>query len=252
MLRYRWLTLRTSIIGAVIGLIPGLGGDVATWFCYGHAAQTSKTPERFGHGAIEGVIAPETANNSKEGGALVPTLYFGIPGSASMAILLGALVSLGIQPGPQLAANGSNIVWVLIWTLALANILAVTFASVRAMVQPAGFAPQTAGSLHHRPVFPRSTVEPVPGRISSSWRFLGAIGYLLKKYDWPRPPFVVGIVLGPIAEVSHHKAMAIWGPAFLLRPLALCLLVFIAVTIVIEYRPHAGVESCNMKIDGKC
>src|SRR4029079_8554944 len=77
--RHFGLTVRTSLIGAVIGMIPGLGGDVASWLCYGHAAQSSKTPERFGHGAIEGVIAPETANNSKEGGALLPTLFFGIP-----------------------------------------------------------------------------------------------------------------------------------------------------------------------------
>ncbi|TMJ42596.1 MAG: tripartite tricarboxylate transporter permease [Alphaproteobacteria bacterium] len=123
--RHWGLTLRTSIIGAVIGLIPGLGGDVASWLCYGHAVQSSKSPERFGKGAVEGVIAPETANKSKEGGALLPTLYFGIPGSSGMAILLGAFVMLGIQPGPRLATDQVDLVWALIWTLAIANILAV-------------------------------------------------------------------------------------------------------------------------------
>lgn len=233
-LRYRWLTLRTSIIGAVIGVIPGLGGDVATWFCYGHAAQTSKTPERFGHGAVEGVIAPETANNSKEGGALVPTLYFGIPGSSSMAILLGALVALGIQPGPQLAESGSNIVWVLIWTLALANILAVAL-----LLACAPWFSLLAG-LRVQLLIPLIIVLSFLGAIvnGGAWQnliilgLLGAIGYLLKKYDWPLPPFVVGIVLGPIAEVSHHKAMEIWGLAFLTRPIALCLLALIAATII--------------------
>jgi putative tricarboxylic transport membrane protein len=233
-LRHRWLTLRTSIIGAVIGVIPGLGGDVATWFCYGHAAQTSKTPERFGHGAVEGVIAPETANNSKEGGALVPTLYFGIPGSASMAILLSALVALGIQPGPQLAANGSNLVWVLIWTLALANILAV----ILLLACAPWFS--LLAAIRVQLLVPFIIVMSLLGAIvnGGAWQnliilgLLGSIGYLFKKYDWPRAPFVVGIMLGPIAEVSHHQAMEIWGPAFLTRPLALCLLVLIAATII--------------------
>ncbi|MCZ6637447.1 MAG: tripartite tricarboxylate transporter permease, partial [Alphaproteobacteria bacterium] len=75
--RHWWLALRTAVIGAIIGVIPGLGGDAASWICYGHAVQSSKTPERFGKGAVEGVIAPETANNSKEGGSLLPTLFFG-------------------------------------------------------------------------------------------------------------------------------------------------------------------------------
>lgn len=233
-LRHRWLTLRTSIIGAVIGLIPGLGGDVATWFCYGHAVQSSKTPERFGKGAVEGVIAPETANNSKEGGALVPTLYFGIPGSGGMAILLGALVSLGIQPGPQLAVNGSALVWVLVWTLAIANILAV----VLLLACAPWFS--LLASLRVSLLLPFIIVLSFLGALiaGGAWQNLlllaglGAIGHLLKTYDWPRPPFVVGIVLGPIAEVSHYQAMTIWGPAFLLRPVALCLLALIAATII--------------------
>ncbi len=79
--RHWWLAFRTSIIGAMIGMVPGLGGSAAAWMCYGHAVQTSKTPERFGKGAVEGVIAPETASNAKEGGSLLPTLFFGIPGS---------------------------------------------------------------------------------------------------------------------------------------------------------------------------
>ena len=231
--RHWSLTLRTSIIGAVIGLIPGLGGDVATWVCYGHAVQSSKSPERFGKGAVEGVIAPETANNSKEGGALLPTLFFGVPGSASMAILLGALVSLGIQPGPQLAENGSNLVWILIWTLALANILAVAL-----LLACAPWFSRLA-SIRPQLLVPFVVVLSLLGSYlgAGAWQnfivllILGGIGYLLKKYDWPRPPFVVGIVLGPIAETSLHKAMMIWGPGFLLRPLSLVMIALIVVTI---------------------
>ena len=234
--RHWGLTLRTSVMGAVVGLIPGIGGDVASWLCYGYAVQSSKTPERFGKGAVEGVIAPETANNSKEGGALLPTLYFGIPGSSGMAILLGAFVALGIQPGPQLVAHGSVLVWTLIWTLALANIFAVVvlFASApwfsRLVLIRTGL------------LIPFIVVLSLLGSYlaGGAWQNfivllgLGAIGYFLKKNGWPRPPFVVGIVLGPIAENSLHKAMSLWGPAFLLRPLSLALLALIMTTIILN------------------
>lgn len=234
--RHWGLTLRTSLIGAVVGLIPGIGGDVASWLCYGHAVQSSKSPERFGKGAVEGVIAPETANNSKEGGALLPTLYFGIPGSSGMAILLGAFVALGIQPGPQLVSQGSGLVWTLVWTLALANILAV--------VVLFGCAPwfSRLASIRTGLLVPFIVVLSLLGcyLAGGAWQnfivllCLGAVGYFLKKNGWPRPPFVVGIVLGPIAENSLHKAMSLWGPAFLLRPLSLLLLGFIIMTIALH------------------
>ncbi|HET7729343.1 MAG TPA: tripartite tricarboxylate transporter permease, partial [Usitatibacter sp.] len=123
--RHWWLALRTSVMGAVIGMIPGLGGSAAAWICYGHAVQSSKTPERFGKGAVEGVIAPETASNAKEGGSLLPTLFFGIPGSSGMAVMLGAFLILGIQPGPAMLTNNMELVWMLIWALVVGNIMAV-------------------------------------------------------------------------------------------------------------------------------
>jgi len=233
--RHWGLTLRTSIIGAVIGLIPGLGGDVASWLCYGHAVQSSKSPERFGKGAVEGVIAPETANKSKEGGALLPPLYFGIPGSSGMAILLGAFVMLGIQPGPRLATDQVDLVWALIWTLAIANILAVLL-----LLAMAPWLSRIA-SLRTGLLVPFIIVLSLLGCYlgAGAWQNfvlvlgLGALGWLFKKYDWPRPPFVIGIVLGPIAEDSFHKSMALWGPGFLLRPLSLVLLSIIVVTIAL-------------------
>ncbi|MEO6610392.1 MAG: tripartite tricarboxylate transporter permease [Aestuariivirga sp.] len=224
--RHWSLTLRTSLIGAFIGTIPGLGGDVATWICYGHAAHTSKTPELFGKGAIEGVIAPETANNSKEGGALLPTLLFGLPGSASMAILVGGLVALGIQPGPAILADGGKIVWVLVWTLALSNVIAAL-----AMLATAPLFGKLA-SLRSEFLLPSIAVLSIAGSYMAggAWQnlivflVLGVVGILLKLADWPRAPFAIGIVLGPIAETSLDKALAIWGPAFLLRPWCLALL----------------------------
>ena len=221
--RHWGLTVRTSLIGAFIGMIPGLGGDAASWICYGHAVQSSKHPERFGAGAVEGVIAPETANNSKEGGSLLPTLFFGVPGSSGMAILLGAFVMLGIQPGPALALTGMDVVWTLIWALMIANVLAVLM--FFAIAPAFGYLSYVRGSL----LIPFVLTLTFLGAYLSqrAWEnlvlltVLGTLGYLMKKYEWPRPPFVIGLILGPVVEDSFHKAMALWGPAFLLRPGAL-------------------------------
>ena len=231
--RHLGLSIRTSIIGAVIGLIPGLGGDAASWLCYGHAVQSSKTPERFGHGAVEGVIAPETANNSKEGGALLPTLFFGVPGSSGMAILLGALVMLGIRPGPMIALTGMDLVWSLIWVLMIANLLAVVMFLLCAPFF--GALTFVRGGL----LIPFVIALAFLGAYLSAaaWQnmvvlfALGVFGYFLKKYRWPRPPFVIGLVLGPIAEDSLNKALAIWGPTFFLRPLSLVFIALILASI---------------------
>ncbi len=227
--RHWALTIRTSLIGAFVGMIPGLGGDAASWICYGHAVQSSKTPERFGKGAEEGIIAPETANNSKEGGSLLPTLFFGVPGSSGMAILLGAFVMLGIQPGPGLALSGMDVVWALIWALMLANVIAVIM--FFALAPAFSYLSYVRGSL----LIPFVLTLAYLGSYLSqrAWEnlvlltALGALGYFMKKYEWPRPPFVIGLILGPIVEDSFHKAYALWGPAFLLRPGALIMIAII-------------------------
>ncbi|MBC7343636.1 MAG: tripartite tricarboxylate transporter permease, partial [Clostridia bacterium] len=123
-LRHWWLLLRCSVLGTFLGFIPGIGGEVAGFIAYGHAVQSSKNPEEFGQGRVEGVIAPESANNSKEGGALIPTLAFGIPGSSGMAILLGAFLILGLEPGPSMLKENLPMTLVIVWTLAFANLFA--------------------------------------------------------------------------------------------------------------------------------
>lgn len=231
--RHWWLVLRTSIIGAVIGMIPGLGGSAAAWMCYGHAVQTSKHPERFGKGAVEGVIAPETASNAKEGGALLPTLLFGIPGSSGMAILLGAFLILGIQPGPTLITEHLDLVWTLIWALVVGNIIAVGF--LLFVARWAAMLTFVRGSL----IVPFILVTVVLGSYinEGQWEnlvvlvMLSAIGYALLRAGWPRAPFVIGLVLGKIAEESLNKALALWGLDFFLRPLSLVLIGIITITI---------------------
>ena len=231
--RHWWLVIRTSLIGAVIGMIPGLGGSAAAWFCYGHAVQTSKHPERFGKGAVEGVIAPETASNAKEGGSLLPTLFFGIPGSSGMAILLGAFLILGIQPGPTLITDRLDLVWMLIWALVVGNIMAVTILLV--------FARWVAVLTFVRGevLIPFVLILCVIGSFvnEAQWQnlvilvLLSALGYGLLRAGWPRAPFAIGLVLGGLAEKSLHKALALWGLEFFLRPLSLVLIGLIVLTI---------------------
>lgn len=231
--RHWWLVLRTSIMGAVIGMIPGLGGSAAAWMCYGHAVQSSKHPERFGKGAVEGVIAPETASNAKEGGALLPTLLFGIPGSSGMAILLGAFLILGIQPGPTLLTEHLDLVWTLIWALVVGNIIAVSFLLL--VARWAAALTFVRGSL----IVPFVFVLVVLGAYinEGQWENLvilvvmSVIGYALLRAGWPRAPFVIGLVLGKIAEESLNKALALWGMNFFLRPLSLVLIGLIVLTI---------------------
>ena len=119
----KWLAVRCSGIGTIVGAIPGMGGSVVDWIAYGHVVQSSKDKSKFGKGDIRGVIAPESANNAKEGGALMPTLLFGIPGSGSMAVFLGGMVLIGIEAGPSMITKEINLTYTIIWSLAIANLL---------------------------------------------------------------------------------------------------------------------------------
>ena len=231
--RHWWLVLRTSTIGAIIGMIPGLGGSAAAWLCYGHAVQTSRHPERFGKGAVEGVIAPETASNAKEGGALLPTLFFGIPGSSGMAVLMGAFLILGIQPGPAMLTTHLDVVWTLMWALIVGNLIAITFlffiirwVALLAFVNGAMLVPfiillAVIGSYVNEGQWENLVILVV----------LSVVCYGLLRYDWPRAPFVIGLVLGGISEESLHKALGLWGWGFFTRPLSLVLIAMILATI---------------------
>ncbi|MDB5510410.1 MAG: Tripartite tricarboxylate transporter TctA family protein [Hyphomicrobiales bacterium] len=231
--RHWFLALRTSIIGAMIGMVPGLGGSAAAWLCYGHAVQSSKTPERFGHGAVEGVIAPETASNAKEGGSLLPTLFFGIPGSSGMAVMMGAFLILGIQPGPAMLTQHLDLVWTLIWALVVGNLIAVTFLLfITRWVAVLTF-------INASMLVPFIIVMVAIGAYvnEGQWEnlvilvMMSAVGYAMLRAGWPRAPFVIGLVLGRIAEESLHKALDLWGYSFFVRPLSLVLIAMIVATV---------------------
>ena len=228
-----WLSLRTAVIGTFIGIIPGLGGDAATWICYGHAVQTCKNSENFGKGDIRGVIGVETANNSKEGGALLPTVVFGVPGSSGMAILLGAFLILGLVPGPQMITDHLDLVWGMVWVMVIANIIgAVTLYPLCGYMGKLAF---LRGSLLIPPIMVMAAVGAY--LIGSKWQdvvlavLLGFVGYGMKKWGYPRPPLVLGFILGPLAEDYLHKSLGAWGIAFLTRPIVLVLLVMIVLSL---------------------
>lgn len=230
-IRHRWLVLRSSALGALTGLVPGLGGDVAAWLCYGHAVQSSDQPERFGHGAIDGVIGPEAANNSKEGGALAPTLFLGLPGSSGMAILLIALVPLGLDPGPNFVTDRPDLLWLMVWALVLSNIVAA------ALVVVAAPALNRFSRADPHYIVPFVYLMALLSIYLSAhdWRFfviaggLGLLGYAFKELDWPRAPFVIGVILGPAAEDALIKSIGIWGWDFFMRPVSLILMVLLLV-----------------------
>lgn len=231
--KHWWLAVRTAIIGCFIGIIPGLGGDAATWICYGHAAQTCKDNENFGKGDIRGVIGVETANNSKEGGSLLPTLVFGIPGSSGMAILLGAFLILGIVPGPQMITKQLDLVWGMVWVMVIANIFGAV--SLYPLSRYMGKLVYIRGSV----LIPAIMVLASVGAylIRGFWQDIilalvfGFLGYGMKRFNYPRAPLILGFILGELAEDYLHKSLAVWGFSFLKRPVVLILLVMVILSL---------------------
>ena len=178
-------------------------------------------------------MAPEFSSNAREGGSLLPTLFFGIPGSSGMAVLMGAFLILGIQPGPKMITDHLDLVWTLIWALVVGNLIAVTFLLV--ICRWAAMLTFVNGAM----LVPFIIVAVALGAYinEAQWENLlilvglSVIGYGLLRAGWPRAPFVIGLVLGRIAEESLHKALDLWGLQFFLRPLSLVLLGLISATI---------------------
>ena len=254
-LKYRWLLLRSSLMGAFLGVLPGVGGEAASWICYGLAAQTSKKPERFGKGAVEGVIAPEAANNAKEGGALLPTLLFGIPGSGGMALMLGAFFVLGINPGPLIFAEDGILVWSLIWTLCLANILGVAFCLV--LSHPFLWLSKLSTSILipivlFFVVFGLMLTSKSPTEFFLLILFSG-FGVAFKALHWPRPPLALGLVLGSILENSATQSLTLWGPAFIFKPSSLVLMIVLSAPLaylIFRRSKHGVPKNANQKVPG--
>jgi len=235
---HKWLVFRCAVLGNIIGIIPGIGGDTACFFAYGHARQTEKNREQFGTGVVEGVIAPQSAINAKEGGALVPTVAFGIPGSAGMAILLGAFYIQGIKPGPDMLNNNLWLIFSMAWTVAIANILAaavcMAFANrmARVALLPGGYLFPVVlilcgiGAYCTRNALGDLVVTAI----------FGFVGYAMKKYQWPRPVVIIGLVLAKVAEKNLHLSLRLYHETFFLRPITITLILIVIVTLILTLR----------------
>ncbi len=235
---HHWgLWLRSSIIGYIIGIIPGVGADAASFITYGQAKQLSKHPELFGTGIVEGVIAPESANNGKEGGALIVTLALGIPGSAHYALVLAAILMLGLSPGPEMLRTHLPLSLTLILVIIVTNIIAAVvclFLAPRmakiafvpsAVLIPLVISIVLVGSYVYSEFFSNIIVTLI----------FSTVGIAMKQFGYSRPALLLGYILGFLFERHFFFAIQIGGPLFFIRPISLTL-IFLLVALF-AYRP---------------
>ena len=229
-----WLVAKCGSLGAMIGAIPGLGSAVVDWIAYGYAAKTCKGAEKtFGKGDVRGVIAPESANNAKEGGSLVPTIAFGVPGSASMALLLGGFMIHGLEPGKSMVTTNLEVTYAMVWSIALANILGAGLCFA--------FSGQFAkiATLRYTLVIPGVICIMMVGayQASADWGDLatllifGSVGWVMKHLRWPRPPLILGFVLGGIIEDYMRISYQLYEWSWMLKPICFVMLSLAAISL---------------------
>ena len=238
-LRNWWLVIRCSIIGAYIGMLPGLGASIVGWVTYGHAMQSAKDQSQFGQGDIRGVLAPEAANNALRGGALIPTLTMGIPGSVGTAVLMGALIMLGLRPGPSMLSENLDMTFSFVWMIAFASVIATVILLF------------TVEQVAKVALLPGHLVVPgvllfvymgawLGGSSLGDWiscTAFGVLGFAMKRGGWPRPPVILALVLGSILEGYFQISMRVHqGIGWMTRPIVLVLIVVIIITLIFAAR----------------
>lgn len=247
---HRWILLKSSLIGMIIGLVPGVGGVVANFIAYMNASQSVDEDNRFGEGDIRGVIASEAANDAKDGGAMIPTIAFGLPGSVVWAVILGALIVHGMVPGPRLLDENLDVVLIMILALIISNILTsligisvsnhltkITRTNIM-LVGPVIVVVSLLGAYIVRFVYFDAVLAAI----------FGVIGYLMVRYSFSRVPLLIGFVLGPIVETAFTQSMQLSGgsygiffnsPVSIIIVLAIVLSLFYALRdIAIEFRRY--------------
>ena len=218
--KHKFLVIRHALVGAAIGFIPGLGNAIIDWVNYGLVIRLSKDKSQYGKGDIRGVIAPESANNAKEGGALIPTILFGIPGSGSMALLLAALVIMGVEPGPDLMLTRADLVYVIVWSIAIANVMGTAIAFL------------LSGQISKLTVVPFFKIMPFVLLLVSlgafqatnhmgdliSIVFFGVIGWIMRQTGIPRAPMLIGFVLSTSVERYLWQVTSRYEMEWVTRP----------------------------------
>jgi putative tricarboxylic transport membrane protein len=228
--------IRSACIGTGIGILPGIGGITSNIMAYSVAKSSSKHPEKFGTGIIDGIVAPETSNNAAVGGALIPLLTLGIPGDGFTAIVLGALMVHGLTPGPLLMTNNADFIYAIFASLLVANLFTIImeYFGIRLFVKVL--------NVPKHILMPIILVLSVVGaiglnnRVFDAWTVLlfGLIGFLMSKLDFPLTPIILGFILGPLAETNLRRALMLTRGSivpFFTRPVSLIFIILAVVSI---------------------
>lgn len=244
------LVLRCSALGALTGILPGLGGGVVGWIAYAHTVQTTPDRSQFGKGDVRGVIGPESANNAKDGADLIPTLFFGIPGSGTMALFLGGLVVIGITPGRNMVTNHVDLVYLIIWSLALANVLAtvISMALARPIARLTAIRFVLIAPFIIVMVFMSAYQAKLDWGDIVALLTVGVVGVYMRRFGWSRAALLIGLVLSQRLEASLYRTVQIYGFDIFLRPIAIGILVLAVVSIVFAIRTKARVSSEDREI----
>lgn len=231
------VTVRCSMIGTFFGLVPGISAALSQWVSYGHAVQSASDKSRFGKGDVRGVLGPGAANNSGIGAAMIPTVAFGVPGSATTAILLGAFLIQGLQPGPKMLTENLGLIFSMVWLIVVSNIITVTVCLL--FLNQLARITQIRGAL----LIPALLALVFFGGYADTNSYLamaitvifGMVGLIMVHQGWPRPPMVLGLVLGRLIERNLFISYEIYRFGFLLRPIVL---VVIAIAVAVLLLPN--------------
>ncbi len=253
-LNNKWLLVRSSLIGTFVGMMPGIGSSGAHWIAYAQARHTEKgAMETFGTGDVRGVIAADSANNSVDGGVLIPTVVFGIPGSGGMAILLAILVLSGVQPGPAMLTENLDLTISLVYTIVLGNVIVVpimlyfapTLTRVAA-ISPNILAPIIIGLVTLAAFQATYSMEDL-GLVLA----FGVLGLFMKRYGWPRPPILIAVVLADIVEKYLWLSANTYGWSMFSRPQFLSIVVVMIAVMVVSLRMQQGAKRAAQESTGE-
>jgi len=238
-LREWWLVVRCSFVGVWVGIVPGLGSQVVDWLAYGHAAQTCKGGRQtFGKGDVRGVIAPESANDAKDGGDLVTTLLLGFPQGVVTALFIVALLAWGYLPGPEMIKKNPEVIYSIVWLQGISGIVGTLVGFV--------LAAQLAKLAEVRYTFmvPIMFIFILLGAFSVNRDPLdlvvviafGVLGYFMRRFGYPRPAMILGLVLGDLMEKYLYRSVASYGFSWLARPAVIVLLLLAGLSLLLTLR----------------
>lgn len=235
-----WPMLRGTVIGFIVGILPGAGATIASFVSYGVEKRMARHPEQFGHGALAGVAGPETANNASTGGSMIPMLSLGIPGSGTTAVLLGALIMFGMKPGPALFHDEPKVIWGLVASMYIGNGLLVIIniacipLIVKFMDKIRSYLSLIILMLSIFGVYCfRNTMFDVTVMV-----IFGIVGYAMRKLDFPPAPLILGIILGGMAELSLRQALVISDGTLIIlvaRPISAAFLLLAVVSLIYPF-----------------